>query len=50
MIGLPSHARVWLAAGVTDMRSYAELPVMRSWPAVHGAVRAVGLMTLRITG
>lgn len=29
MIGLPSHTRVWLAAGVTDMRSYAELPVMR---------------------
>jgi hypothetical protein len=21
MIGLPSHTRVWLAAGVTDMRS-----------------------------
>lgn len=50
MIGLPSHTRVWLAAGVTDMRSYAELPVMRSWPAIHGSVAAVSLMTLRIMG
>ena len=49
-LGPPTGTRVWLAAGVTDMRGYAELLVMRSWPAVHGAVWAVGLMTLRITG
>jgi hypothetical protein len=50
VIALPAGTRIWLAAGVTDMRCYAELLVMRSWPAVHGAVWAVGLMTLRITG
>src|ERR1700761_2269584 len=42
---LPAGTRIWLAAGVTDMRCYAELPVMRSWPAVHGSVGAVSLMT-----
>ena len=50
MISLPAGTRIWLAAGVTDMRCYAELPVMRSWPAVLGSVGTVGLMTLRITG
>jgi hypothetical protein len=29
MISLPAGTRIWLAAGVTDMRCYAELPVMR---------------------
>ena len=33
MIVLPSGARVWLACGYTDMRNYAESPVMRSPPA-----------------
>jgi hypothetical protein len=31
MIGLPAGTRIWLAAGVTDMRCYAKLPIMRSW-------------------
>jgi transposase len=30
MIGLPAGTRVWLAAGVTDMRNYAERTIMRS--------------------
>jgi hypothetical protein len=30
---LPSGVRVWLACGHTDMRNYAEFPVMRSSPA-----------------
>jgi len=28
MIGLPPSTRVWLVAGVTDMRNYAECSVM----------------------
>ena len=30
MIPLPPGVRVYLARGVTDMRNYAEFPVMRS--------------------
>jgi hypothetical protein len=30
MIALPPNARVWLAAGTTDMRKYALITVMRS--------------------
>jgi hypothetical protein len=30
MIALPAGVKVWLAAGATDMRNYAELSVMRS--------------------
>jgi hypothetical protein len=30
MIALPPGVRVWLAAGVTDMRNYAECIVMLS--------------------
>jgi hypothetical protein len=30
MIGLAPGTRVWLAAGVTDMRNYAEHMIMRS--------------------
>jgi hypothetical protein len=30
MITPPSGARVWLAAGVTDMRNYAECMIMLS--------------------
>jgi hypothetical protein len=30
MIAAPAGVRVWLAAGVTDMRKYAESSVMRS--------------------
>ena len=30
MIPVPMSAKVWLAAGVTDMRNYAELTIMRS--------------------
>ena len=30
MIPLPAGVRVWLAVGRTDMRKYAESPVMRS--------------------
>jgi hypothetical protein len=30
MIGLPSGTRIWIAAGITDMRCYAVLPVMRN--------------------
>ena len=30
MIPVPSGVRVWLAAGHTDMRRYAEWTVMRS--------------------
>jgi len=29
MIGLPAGTRIWIAAGVTDMRCYAKLPIMR---------------------
>jgi hypothetical protein len=29
MIPVPSGARVWLAAGHTDMRNYAERRIMR---------------------
>jgi hypothetical protein len=30
MIPVPSGARVWLAAGHTDMRNYAERTIMQS--------------------
>lgn len=30
MIGLPAGTRVWLAAGVTDMRRYVQLTIMLS--------------------
>lgn len=30
MIGLPAGTRVWLAAGVTDLRNYVERGIMRS--------------------
>jgi len=30
MIPVPSGVRVWLATGATDMRRYAECPIMRS--------------------
>jgi len=30
MIPVPSGMRVWLATGATDMRRYAECPIMRS--------------------
>ena len=30
MIPVPNGARVWLAAGHTDMRNYAERAIMRS--------------------
>ena len=29
MIALPVGTRIWLAAGVTDMRCYAKLTIMR---------------------
>ena len=29
MIPVPASTRVWLAAGVTDMRNYAEQMIMR---------------------
>jgi len=32
MNGLPAGTRVWLAAGVTDMRNYAEWTIMWSPP------------------
>jgi hypothetical protein len=28
MIGIPAGTKLWLAAGVTDMRNYAVCPVM----------------------
>jgi len=31
MIALPAGSKVWLVAGATDMRNYAEPMVMRSW-------------------
>jgi hypothetical protein len=30
MIAFPAGVRVWLAVGRTDMRRYAECPIMRS--------------------
>lgn len=33
MIGLPAGTRVWLAAGVTDMRRYVQLNTMLSCTA-----------------
>ena len=30
MNGLPAGTRIWLAAGATDMRNYAERMIMRS--------------------
>ena len=46
MIGLPLGTRVWLAAGVTDMRNYAEHRIMlsSSWA---GPVKACSARTLR---
>ena len=32
MIGLPPSTRVWLVAGVTDMRNHAECSVMLNPP------------------
>jgi hypothetical protein len=37
MIALASNVRVWLACGHTDMRRYAESPVMRS-PAPEASI------------
>jgi hypothetical protein len=30
MIGVPAGTRIWLVAGITDMRKYALITVMRS--------------------
>jgi len=46
MIGLPAGTRIWMAAGVTDMRCYAVLPVMRSWSSVRWECRALNMMAL----
>jgi len=32
MIGLPAGTQIWLAAGATDMRNYAECSVMLRRP------------------
>ena len=46
MIVPPAGVRVWLATGTTDMRRYAECPIMRSSGpacsivAMRGAVRS----------
>ena len=37
MIPVPSGVKVWLASGATDMRRYAESPVMRS-PAPEASI------------
>jgi hypothetical protein len=32
MIPVPASTKIWLAAGVTDMRNYVERRIMRSPP------------------
>jgi len=46
MIPIGSGVRIWIATGHTDMRRYAECPIMQSpgracsTAAMHGAVRS----------
>ena len=44
MIALPPGVRVYLACGITDMRNYAESPVMRSPPAKQRSRRPFARM------
>jgi hypothetical protein len=44
MIALPTGTRIWLAAGITDMRRYAKLPIMR--PSGLSHVRQPGQISI----
>ncbi len=48
MIAMPAGMRVWLANGHTDMRRYAECPVMRSVRPGASVARTQSAALLRI--